>query len=355
MVPAALLGIDLDAFLARAREMERACRETSVQANPGLTLGALMAAGASTGRDKMTLLLPERLQTLGLWVEQLVAESTGKQGKGVVPITGEAASIALGEDRIAVEVHLHSGDSGDGHELVPASAAARAASLPLTTLRMPDALALGAEFLRWEVATAAAGVLLEINPFDEPNVQQAKDATRALLDTYTSEQRLPSPEPAASVGGTRLSLSGAAEEALNGESALALLRLLRRGDYFGLLAYLPPDQPEVDQLFQELRTSITEKTGCATMFGYGPRYLHSTGQLHKGGGNNGVFLVLSADPGHDLDIPGQSFSFGVLELAQAIGDFQSLDRTRRRAMHAHMPSRDPGLIRDLWRALLSAL
>jgi glucose-6-phosphate isomerase len=349
MVPAALLGTNLERFTSLAREMERACRDTGVQTNPGLALGALMAAGASTGRDKMTLLLPARLRTLGLWVEQLVAESTGKQGKGVVPIAGEAANTPFGDDRFAVHVHL------DGDPASASADSAGAAGLPLATLNMPGPAALGAEFLRWEVATATAGLLLEINPFDEPNVQQAKDATRALLDVYVQERRLPTPQASASVSGSYLSLSRAAEDALNGESAMAFLRLLKPGDYFGLLAYLPPDRAEYDDPLQAFREEVTARTNCATMFGYGPRYLHSTGQLHKGGANNGVFLVIAADPVPDLDIPGEPFTFGVLEIAQATGDFQSLDRTGRRALYVRLARREGTAITQLARTLTEAI
>jgi glucose-6-phosphate isomerase len=347
MVPAALMGADLDALLDGAREMERACRADSAQENPGLALGAFMAAGVATGRDKLTLLFPPKLQSFGLWVEQLIAESTGKHGKGVVPIAGESADARYGADRIAVA--LVAGDEGpDPAQL----SAARSAGLPVMTLRSAGVSAIGGEFLRWEVATAAAGRLLDINPFDEPNVQQAKDATRALLDQYQQQRRLPFPEPHGSIAGARLTLSQAAVEALGGEPADRFLQLLQPGDYFGLLAYLPPDRPIYDAPLHELRMAVAA-AGCATMFGYGPRYLHSTGQLHKGGPNTGVFVIVTADANEDLAVPGQPFSFGVLEAAQALGDFQSLDRTGRRAMHVHLPRRDAAALRGLAAALVS--
>jgi glucose-6-phosphate isomerase len=343
MVPAALMGIDLERMVALAREMEAACRQDTVASNPGLALGALMAAGALNGRDKLTLLVPERLASFGLWVEQLVAESTGKHGKGVVPITGEPASVAPGDDRIAVFVRL----AGDTR-----AAPSRVANDPIATIDMPEVAALGAEFLRWEIATAAAGVLLDINPFDEPNVQQAKDATRALLDVYAQQKRLPMPEPTASFKGVRLATSRAVEEARPGASPEEFLQLIGRGDYFCLLAYLPPDDDAFEPRLWELREHVADRYGCATMFGYGPRYLHSTGQLHKGGANNGVFVVITADADQDLPVPGEPFSFGVLELAQGVGDFQSLDRTGRRALHVHLPGRDPELLREVTRRLL---
>jgi transaldolase/glucose-6-phosphate isomerase len=339
MVPAALMGADIGHILDIARDMERACRVPQANDNPGLALGALMAAGAGTGRDKLTLLLPDRLQSLGLWIEQLVAESTGKHGKGVVPIAGESADVPFGSDRIVVAVTLGT-ETPDAARLEQA----RTSGVPLAELQMPEADAIGAEFLRWEIATAAAGVLMGINPFDEPNVQQAKDATRVLLDTYRSSRQLPTPEAHGSIGGARLTLSAAAQQVLDGASPDTFFTVARPADYIGVLAYLPPDHAAYDVPLQEFRNTLAARTECATMFGYGPRYLHSTGQLHKGGANNGVFVIITAEPAADLPIPGEPFSFGVLEMAQAIGDFQSLDRTGRRALHVHLRSRDVGLL-----------
>jgi glucose-6-phosphate isomerase/transaldolase/glucose-6-phosphate isomerase len=347
MVPAALMGADLERILGTAREMESACRVSPAAENAGFALGAMMAAGAGAGRDKLTLRLPDRLQSLGLWVEQLVAESTGKHGKGVVPIAGETPAADLDDDRLVVSVTLGSD--------APEVERARSSGTPLVELQMSDVTAIGAEFLRWEVATAAAGVLMEINPFDEPNVQQAKDATRVLLDSYRSSGRLPIPEPDGSFDGARLTLSAAARDRLAGASADAFLSVLGPADYFGLLAYLAPDTPAFDVPLQEARNSVAARGRCATMFGYGPRYLHSTGQLHKGGANNGVFIIITAEPASDLPIPGEPFSFGVLEMAQAVGDFQSLDRAGRRAMLVHFPARDTDRLRRLADKLLSAI
>jgi glucose-6-phosphate isomerase/transaldolase/glucose-6-phosphate isomerase len=350
MVPAALMGADVDRLVAAAREMEAACRAPHVLENPGLTLGAFMAAGARSGRDKLTLLLPDKLAAVGLWIEQLVAESTGKQGKGIVPIAGETGEISWSEDRIAVAVTVGS-DGPDSARLE----AARAAGTPILPLHMADVSAIAAEFFRWEVGTAVAGLLLDINPFDEPNVQQAKDATRALLDTYVRQRQLPFGDPHGAVDGARLTLSQAAIDALGGEPADAFLQVLRRDDYCGLLAYLPPGDSALGEPLHELRTAIGVRGGVPTMFGYGPRYLHSTGQLHKGGANNGVFLIVTADAAEDLPIPGESFSFGVLEMAQALGDFQSLDHAGRRAMHVHLPRRDASLLRQVFDRLVTGI
>jgi glucose-6-phosphate isomerase/transaldolase/glucose-6-phosphate isomerase len=351
LVPAALMGADLDRLLAAARQMDGACRAARVSDNPGLTLGAFMAAGARSGRDKLTLLLPAKLAALGLWIEQLVAESTGKHGKGIVPIAGETGGEApWSADRVAVAVTIGP-DGPDAGRL----AAARAAGTPILSVQMSDVYALGAEFLRWEIGTAAAGFLLEINPFDEPNVQQAKDATKALLESFNRQRQLPFGEPHGGVEGARLTLSQTALDALEGAPADAFLTLLRAGDYFGLLAYLPPDEPVFGEPLHAFRMGVGARAGVATMFGYGPRYLHSTGQLHKGGANNGVFLVVTADPAEDLPIPGEPFSFGVLEMAQALGDFQSLDRSGRRAMHVHLPRRDTALLQRVCDRLLNCI
>ena len=346
MVPAALLGIDLDTFITRAKTMEIACRTTRVADNPGVSLGALMFASAAHGRDKLTLLLPTRLQSLGLWIEQLVAESTGKHGTGIVPIAGEPGDASFGDDRLFVIVNV-----ADQFPDRTVSDRARASGGPVVTLHMDDALDLGAEFLRWEVATAVAGRLLSINPFDEPNVQQAKDATRALLDVFRRDRRLPLPETHAEIEGMRLTLSEAAQAALAGLPATAFLDVVRAHDYVALLAFLPPDDPRFVEPLESLRSAVGASTGCATMFGYGPRYLHSTGQLHKGGANNGVFIVITADPDEDLEVPGESFSFGVLETAQALGDFQSLDRTGRRALFVQAPLRDAAWLAQLTASL----
>jgi glucose-6-phosphate isomerase len=342
LVPAALMGADLQELVRRAREMEAACRIPAARDNPGLALGALMAAGERAGRDKLTLRLPDRIASLGLWVEQLVAESTGKSGRGVVPIAGESAGPARGDDRVIVEARI-AGTADDGPAESP--------GIPTLTIDIADPLAIGAEFFRWEFATAAAGALMGVNPFDEPNVTQAKDATRKILDLYASQRRLMPPEPHASVNGALLTLSREAAARLDDRPAPEFLSLLRPGDYFGLLAFLPPDDAALAAAIDELRAAVGAATGCATMSGYGPRYLHSTGQLHKGGANNGVFVVISADGVEDLQVPGESYSFHVLEMAQALGDFQSLDRQGRRALHIHLPSRDPAILRNIGQTL----
>jgi len=343
LVPAALMGVDLEALVGWGLAMLEAAEPRTDQ-NPAVALGLAIGAGARAGRDKLTLVLPDEFETFGLWVEQLIAESTGKQGKGVVPIASEpiADPSSYGSDRLFVRLRTDRRERDMPHE-------------PRVDIDVAEPAALGAEFVRWEIATAVAGALLEINPFDEPNVQQAKDATRTLLDEYKSTKRLPAPHvDRAGAGGIELTLSTAARQLLKEHDPEAILTLIEPGDYAALLAYLGPDRALAEEL-ASLRRAIRDRTGAATMFGYGPRYLHSTGQLHKGGPNTGVFVLITATPQADVPIPGEPFSFGTLELAQALGDFASLDATGRRALHAHLPVPDPGLLRQLAGTLLARL
>ena len=346
LVPAALMGQDVQAMLGWALAMLAAADPAAhtVESNPAASLGLALGAAAQTGRDKLTLLVPDSFGAFGLWVEQLVAESTGKRGVGIVPIVGEAPGSlrVYGQDRLFVRVRTP--DSAGERERDSLFRELDNSGALAVTIDVAEFAALGAEFVRWEVATAVAGALLSINPFDEPNVQQAKDATRALLAEYQSTGRLPLPHPDRNVpGGVTVSLTSGARSPLAGGGG-HLLDLLREGDYFGLLAYLGPD-PALAAVLDRARLAVRDRTRNATSLGFGPRYLHSTGQLHKGGPNTGVFVLVTATPHEDIDVPDAPFSFGTLELAQALGDFQSLDRTGRRAVHLHLPSPDAGLLR----------
>jgi hypothetical protein len=336
------MGQDIGALLGWGEAMLEAARENGPTArNPAVGLGLAMGAAALSGRDKLTLVADRRLEPLGLWIEQLVAESTGKQGVGIVPIAGEpTAPISMyRDDRFFVQI-----DDGSGVDF--------AADAPKATVELAEPSALGAEFIRWEIATAVAGALLRVNPFDEPNVQQAKDATRVLLDRYKGTRELPVSTPDGTLAqGVTITLTSAARAALGTRPPAACLRVLGPRDYIALLAYTGPDL-DLARAFQTLRTRLRDLTGAATMFGYGPRYLHSTGQLHKGGPNSGVFLLVTATPAADVPIPGEAFSFGTLEQAQALGDFASLEATGRRALNIHLPSPDAGLIDHVADALL---
>jgi glucose-6-phosphate isomerase len=357
LVPAALMGLNLHAIIGWALAMLAAAEPGfgTANANPAVALGLAIGAAARAGRDKLTLVMHPALEPFGLWVEQLIAESTGKNGTGVVPIAGEplAEPSVYGSDRLFVRLRIHGSYDEEMRDTDVRDL--KAARAPFVEIDLPEPSALGAEFVRWEIATAIAGALLKINPFDEPNVQQAKDATKLLLDRFKVHGSLPSTTPDRMLpGNVALTLSSAARQELHGLGADAILTTLRDGDYFGLLAYVGPDH-ELADVLQAFRRSVRDRTHAATMFGYGPRYLHSTGQLHKGGPNTGVFVLITAMPRFDIPIPGEVFSFGTLELAQARGDFASLDSARRRALHVHLPSPDRVLVRSVADALLSRL
>jgi glucose-6-phosphate isomerase len=351
LVPAALMGQNVSALVDGALAMLSTAETASdVALHPAVGLGLAMGAGAKRGQNKLTLLAPGELEPFGLWIEQLVAESTGKQGEGVVPIVGEAASVAssYSRDRLFIDVTLESARPRAGIDVEALKRAGR----PVVEISMGGPLDLGAEFVRWEIATAVAGALLGINPFDEPNVQQAKDATKVLLDQYKASGRLPISKPDQTIeGALKLTLTSAARERL-GADAGHMLTLVREGDYLGILAYVGPD-PAIARALETLRAKIGSRAGVASMCGYGPRYLHSTGQLHKGGPNTGVFILITAPPQQDAPIPGEAFSFGTLEFAQALGDFASLDATGRRAIHAHLPTPDAQWIDRLGALLLN--
>ena len=342
MVPAALMGQDIATLISGGIAMvDAALASSPAIGNPAVALGLVMGTAAKAGRDKLTLVLPDAFASFGLWVEQLVAESTGKNGTGIVPIAGEplAKQPAYGNDRLFVD------------------AGANASSLPGPAVRIgwTDPLALGAEFVRWEVATAVAGALLDINPFDEPNVQQAKDATNRLLDAFKSKGALPATAPDATIdGGVELRASRAAKALLGARDATALLTLLKEGDYFAQLIYVSPSSDLLPE-FERLREFARDRARVATTLGVGPRYLHSTGQLHKGGPNTGVFLLVTTGVTADVDIPGQPYTFATLERAQALGDFASLDAANRRAIHVHLPAPDRKLVRGTVDAFFHAL
>ncbi len=345
LVPAALMGHDLDSFVDWATAMiEASMPGDDIEANPAVGLGLLLGTAARAGRDKLTLALPPSLEPFGLWVEQLVAESTGKQGVGIVPVTEALArqDATISGDRVLVRI-LPSWEK--------ATAAPVNGGVPGATITMPELAALGAEFVRWEIATAIAGALLNVNPFDEPNVQQAKDATRTLLTGYASSGRLPqAPPDRTDADGVTWDVSPAAREQLGDRDPEDFLVTAGPGDYVALLAYLGPSEA-VDAALGDFRRAAPARTGLATTAGMGPRYLHSTGQLHKGGPNIGVFIIVTATPARDVDIPGEPFSFGALELAQALGDFNSLVTLGRRALHVHLPAPDDRLRRVLDRLL----
>ena len=308
LVPAALLGIDTRTLLERAETMAQECGpDRPGSKNPGAWLGAAMAQMASEGRDKLTLVTSPSLQSFGLWIEQLLAESTGKEGKGIIPVVGEPhlSPEGYGEDRQFVYLRLEDDDNVESDDFALAIAEA---SHPLICIDLQDRYDLGAEFYRWEFATAIAGAVLGIHPFDQPDVQAAKDMTDAMLAHVQQTGEFP---------------------AVQAETSFdQLLVGIQPDSYVAILAYCQ-QTPEVDASISLLRQRIAQRYGVATTAGYGPRYLHSTGQLHKGGPASGVYLLLTTDPEPDVPIPGRPYTFGQLAQAQAMGDLQALRAASR--------------------------
>ena len=333
LVPAALAGIDVKDLLDRAGRMAGACGpEVPPAQNPGVHLGAVMGELARRGRDKVTFIVSRSVATLGTWLEQLLAESTGKNGTGLLPVADEAVGgpDAYGSDRLFVEVRRRGETGGPVEDRIRAL---RSAMHPIVTVEMDDTLDLGQEFFRWEVATATAGAILGINAFDQPNVQEAKDITNRLLDTVRRDGRLPEPAPTHTDGPLALYAAGA-----GGSLAGALAEFLRGrrpGDYIAILAYLT-ESPETERGLQAIRHRLRDATRLATTLGYGPRYLHSTGQYHKGGPPTGLFLLLTADHAHDAPVPAQPYTFGVFKRAQALGDLEALRGHGRRVIRIHL-------------------
>jgi transaldolase/glucose-6-phosphate isomerase len=339
MVPAALMGLDIEKLLRGARTTAEACGPgTRASEDPAAVLGAVMAECALAGRDKLTVITDQKLSALGLWIEQLVAESTGKEGKGIVPVIQEPLGpvSAYGNDRLFVSVSVGAQDDETKSKLQ----ALEAAGHPVVYKSLSDIYDLGAEFFLWEMATAFAGWRLGINPFDQPNVQESKDATKALLNKYASAGKLDEQEPSASDGelsiftgaGDHASAPGSVTDALQSH-----LATIKPGDYVALLAYIE-ETPETERSLNAIRTRLREATRCATTVGYGPRFLHSTGQLHKGGPDSGVFIQITASDKIDFPVPGESYTFSVLKDAQALGDFQSLLSHGRRAIRVDLGS-----------------
>jgi len=336
LVPAALLGIDIGKLLERAEEMKRACAEATSSENPGAMLGVALGELAKAGRDKLTFFLSPSIQSFGSWVEQLVAESTGKENTGILPVAGELLPSPHGKDRVFVYLQLGEGEA----EIISRLKKLQQAGHPVITLQVSDKYDLGDLFFRWEFATAIAGALLKINPFDEPNVKESKDNTNALLTEYLREGKLDSRQAAAHEGELSLffdrkTLKGAKAKSSLREYLSALLKSKRTGDYVAITAYVQPSESN-DRVLRGIRRSIGEKTKLATTLGYGPRYLHSTGQFHKGGPNSGIFLQITADDRYDLPIPDERYTFGVLKRAQALGDYQALVEHKRRVVNINL-------------------
>ena len=340
LVPAALCGVDVRRLMERTMPMVRACRGTNVADNPGAWLGAVLGAAAAAGRDKLTLATSHGLAGLGAWIEQLIAESTGKQGRGLLPVDGEPLADAddYDPDRLFVRIALAAEVNAAMEERLDRLAQA---GHPVVRITVADPYDLGAELFRWEVATALAGFLMGINPFDEPNVQQSKDITNSLLVVYQHEGRLPEERPALQDDG--IALSGEVSGGSVGDALEVFLRAAHPPQYVGLLAYLSRT-PQHEEALAEMRRIVRERLRVATTRGFGPRYLHSTGQLFKGGPPTGRFVVFTAESPLDLEIPGEPYTFGTLLRAQALGDVQALRAGGRAVLHIHLTDPAPGLL-----------
>ena len=340
MVPAAVMGIDVSKLLKTTKKMVEACgADADPATNPGVILGAILGTAANQGRDKLTIVTSPGIFDLGAWLEQLIAESTGKSGKGIIPVDRErlAKPDAYGVDRVFAYLRLES--DPDKEQAAAIDALAKAGN-PVVRIVLPDIYNLGQEFFRWEIATAVAGSIIGINAFNQPDVEASKTETRKLTSEYESTGKLPSESQFFTVGEIKLYADLKNTVALKGGATLAgfLKKHLARigaGDYFAVLGYLTMNEANAEAL-QAIRLAVRDNKKVATVLGFGPRFLHSTGQAYKGGPNSGVFLQITCDDAMDILVPGQKYTFGVVKAAQARGDFAVLADRGRRALRVHL-------------------
>src|SRR4051812_1426379 len=359
MVPAAAIGVDVRTFLNRTAEMVRSCAASAPPVeNPGVVLGAILGTAARQGRDKLTVIASPGIASLGAWLEQLLAESTGKQGRGIIPVDAEPVGTpaVYGEDRVFAYLHLGS-DQDQEHE--SAVAALEAAGQPVIRIVVPEAMQLGQEFFRWEMATAVAGAILGIDPFDQPDVEASKVRTRELTDAFEKAGALPDEKPVFTADGISLFADPANAASLSGTDTLAgalktHLGQAGAGDYVALLAYIDRSPEHVEAL-QRMRRMIRDRIHTATCVGFGPRFLHSTGQAYKGGPNSGVFLQITAEHRFDIPVPGRNYTFGGVIDATARGDFEVLNERGRRAIRVHLGSDVAAGLARLKQAVMQAL
>jgi transaldolase/glucose-6-phosphate isomerase len=362
MVPAAVIGIDTKKFLDRTQEMVRACGASAlVEDNPGAVLGIILGAAARAGRDKVTIITSPDISDLGAWLEQLLAESTGKVGKGIIPVDREGltAPEIYGDDRVFAYVHT---EHGTDVAMDAKVAALEKAGQPVVRISMADVYDLGAEFFRWEIATAVAGSIIGINAFNQPDVEASKIATRNLTSEYEKTGSLPTENPVLEENGIKLFTDekNAAELAKKaGDKSIvgylkAHLNRIGAHDYFALLGYIQMNA-EHEKALQEIRHAVRDKKHGATCLGFGPRFLHSTGQAYKGGPNSGVFLQATCDDALELPVPEQKYTFGVVKAAQARGDFQVLAERGRRALRVHLEGDLDAGLRKLTTAIRTAI
>jgi len=360
MVPAAASGIAVRPFLERTAAMVRSCAASVPPVeNPGIVLGAILGAAAKMGRDKLTVIASPGIAGVGAWLEQLLAESTGKLGRGIVPLDGEpiGAPAVYGSDRLFAYLRLSTDQDSEREQTV---AALEAAGQPVVRITVSDKLQLGQEFFRWEIATAVAGSVLGIDPFDQPDVEAQKIKTRELTAAYESSGKLPPEEPFFTADGIALYTDPANAGVLKRPATTlpailkAHLARAQAGDYVALLAYIERN-PAHSEALTRLRRMIRDRTRAATCLGFGPRFLHSTGQAYKGGPNSGVILQITADGAEDLSVPGQRYTFGVVKAAQARGDFDVLAERGRRLLRVHLTQDVEAGLKTLTKAIEQAL
>lgn len=336
LVPAALMGVDVNELLERALRMVHTCASSvPARENPGLMLGAVLGELAKNHkRNKVTFLVPEVISTLGMWLEQLLAESTGKEGTGLLPVTGEPLGepAVYGEDRVFVYIRMK--DTVD-KILESHVSALRESGQPVITINLDDLLDLGQEFFRWEIATATAGAILGINAFNQPNVQESKDNTNRLMAVVRDQGKLPEVKPSLIQDPLKLYFDEKAKTVP--EMLKQFAAQVHSGDYLALMAYIA-ENPASEQVLQDIRSMLQDHLHIPTTLGYGPRFLHSTGQFHKGGPNTGLFLQLTADDVEDIPIPGVPYTFGIFKHAEAMGDLEALRKHGRRAGRVHLGS-----------------
>jgi len=359
MVPAAVMGLDVSKFLKATYEMVSACGPSSeADKNPGAILGSIMGAAANQGKDKLTIITSPGIHDLGAWLEQLLAESTGKIGKGIIPVDREKLGKpeSYGNDRVFAYLRLASKPNKAQDAEV---AALEKAGHPVVRIAISNIYSIGQEFFRWEIATAVAGSIIGIDAFNQPDVEASKVETRKLTGEYETTGHLPPESPFFEADGAKLFADEKNVAAVNGGAKLVdvLKKHLARaeaGDYFAVLGYIPMNA-ENEKTLQEFRHVVRDKKKVATCLGFGPRFLHSTGQAYKGGPNSGVFLQITCDDASDLAVPGQKYTFGIVKAAQARGDFSVLAERGRRALRIHLGKNLKAGLKSLSKAVQQAV
>jgi transaldolase / glucose-6-phosphate isomerase len=363
LVPHAAAGLDTEKFLKRTAIMQQQCKNPDSNSNPGVSLGLVLGTAAKQfDRDKVTLICSKSIHDLGAWLEQLLAESTGKEGHGLIPVDREPLfmpegqhSDIYGNDRVFAYIRYAGDDDSENSAFV---SALENSGQPVVRITLKDLQDLGQIFLQWEIATAVAGSVIGINAFNQPDVEASKVVTRDLTSAFEKSGSLPPETPILEGDGLKFFTDEANAKAIagDGKSVGALIRnhldRIQPGDYFGLLAYIPMF-PEYENKLQEMRRAVLGSEKVATVLGFGPRFLHSTGQAYKGGPNSGVFLQITCDEADDLQVPEQKYTFGVVKAAQARGDFQVLADRHRRALRVHL-SKDVAASLDHLRDLVCA-